>query len=285
MPVIAASGLFSTAAYAQCDLTLEPVNVPGFVTYDGLSIGPTRMEQDYRATNEGSDVCEFRLALQAGGTDVGKAVKGGDILRLEWLDGDNRPVAANQPSGVGRILTLAPANSAGLTIRLSIPSGQLVSAGQYRNSVNLQLIEADSASRSILANSLLDTDINVAPVVGVALSGASAGGNVANVDFGTLETGETRRVVFSALSNSSYQLSFTAENRGALAHESLNARIPYAFLLNGDELDLSALTVRSFSEPSALRTPYNIVIRIGPVEGRPAGRYRDVVRMTIRPWR
>ena len=97
--------------------------------------------------------------------------------------------------------------------------------------------------------------------------------------------GETSRVVFTTLTNSDYQLRFAAQNAGALRHESLPAEVPYVFSLNGQALDLSGDADVGFAATARNRQSHDVLIRIGDVSGRPAGRYRDVVRLTIVPRR
>jgi hypothetical protein len=273
------------SAREACSIDVEAVNLPSTLQYDATELSPLSSEQQYRLVNRGGSECSIRLSLQEGTTQSNIAIGPRGKLRIEWLDDESRPLTNDNGIGLGRRLAIPAGGATPLTIRLSVPMGQLVSRGNYRALTELQLVEVGAPNRTIIATLPLDVTILVLPVVALSFSGTDRGSSNARVDFGQLETGETRQVGFLALSNGGYRLGVQSENGGVLRHQRLDATIDYRLQIDGETVDLSGETNLDFDESNRRLARHRADITIGQVDGRPAGRYADTVTVRIRPWR
>jgi len=268
-----------------CTARIEPRNQQNVLNYDPLSVAPLIGLQEFDIVNTGTEDCVLRVTLLAGATRTDEARGETDTLKVQWLDEANRVLAMDNGIGVGRSIRIAAGATRPFRAQVVVRTGQLVDSGGYRNLVNLQFIQAGDPARNIVAEFPLDISFSVPPVLGLSFAGVDRGSSVAKVDFGELETGEARVVIFRAIANADYQMAFVADNAGRLKHESLAAFVPYTFTVNGNLLDLSQEATINAEAQERRIVNHRVVVRVGKVEGQPAGRYRDLVQLRISPWR
>lgn len=122
-------------------------------------------------------------------------------------------------------------------------------------------------------------------VVSVNVAGGDA---ETTLNFGRLAGGDQRTVVIQARSNEPYQLDVSSDNAGALALAPAVPgqawKIPYMISLDGQRLDLSrsvTLHAQPATRPEA-DARHTLVVTIGDVGQKRAGRYEDVVTVGVR---
>lgn len=181
-----------------------------------------------------------------------------------------------------------------LRVRMSLPSGQTVPAGSYSERVTARLFERRGGGRlrderglTLRAAVSSQAEVNLARQPGVSFS---AGRSYDVVDFGELETGESRAIIVRIRANSAYRVSLESENLGELVRQgALGAdvdRITYSARLDGDGLDLTAPII-ALRDPLAPGASEELVfdVVIGDVSDARAGDYADMITITVEPVR
>ena len=239
--------------------------------------------------------CRFfiNLVSEAGGGRDRFLTGAGAELRYELID-ENGQVLENTTRGRDRLRGRFRRNETELelTVRLSIPAGQTVPAGEYAERVAVRLFDqrgggrlADERGVTLRSRVHSRAEINLARQPGL---GFDAGRSYDVVDFEELETGERRSIVLRVRANAAYRLTLTSENAGALVMEDAGAgdRIAYAAQLDGRVVDLSApaLLVR---DPLRAGASEELIfdVTIGEVGDARAGRYADRVTVYVEPVR
>ena len=181
-----------------------------------------------------------------------------------------------------------------LRVRLSLPSGQTVPAGSYSERVTARLFERRGGGRlrderglTLRAAVSSQAEVNLARQPGLSFS---AGRSYDVVDFGELETGESRAIIVRVRANSAYRFSLESENMGELVRQGAlgaNAdRVSYSARLDGDGLDLTA-PVLALRDPLAPGASEELIfdVVIGDVSNARAGNYADLITITVEPVR
>ena len=179
-------------------------------------------------------------------------------------------------------------------IRLSMPAGQTVPAGTYSDRIIARLFDrrgggrlADERGLTLRAAVASRAEVNLARQPGLSFS---AGRSYDVVDFGELETGESRAILVRVRSNAAYRISLESENLGQLMRRggsgAAGDQIGYSARLDGDGLDLTApiIALRNPLAPGASEELVFDVV-IGDVSQARAGSYSDLITVTVEPVR
>ena len=214
-------------------------------------------------------------------------------LRYELIDESGR-VLENTTRGRDRLSARLARNETELelTVRLSIPAGQTVAAGDYAERVAVRLFDRRGGGRlsdevGVSLRTRVDSraEINLARQPGL---GFDAGRSYDVVDFEELETGESRAIVLRVRANAAYRLTLTSENAGALvrAGPGRSQRIAYAARLDGRAVDLTgpALVLR---DPLGAGASEELIfdVTIAEIGAATAGDYADLVTVYVEPVR
>jgi hypothetical protein len=174
----------------------------------------------------GRSNCQFfiNFVSEAGGGRERFLSGGGGELRYEIID-EGGQVLENTTRGRDRLSGRFRRDETELklTVRLSIPSGQVAPAGDYAERIAVRLFDqrgggrlADEQGLTLRTQVHSRAEINLARQPGL---GFDAGRSYDVVDFEELETGESRAIVLRVRANAAYRLTLTSENAGALVRE------------------------------------------------------------------
>ena len=213
--------------------------------------------------------------------------------RLATGDGPNAGANTGPDDRVSVPLTAAADESAEAEIRLLVDPGPVVPPGSYEAGLDFRLLAEDGT----ILTELLDVTaaINVPARAQAIIAGTSGAfdpqASVAFVDFGTLETGETRQLFVSVRANTSAVVTITSENGGVMTlRGDAAASAPdapgaaYSVDLDGTVSDLATpLSVVRAPPVTAQGAAYPMTITIGAVEQLFAGTYRDDLTIEVRP--
>lgn len=227
-----------------------------------------------------SSSCAFSIRLTkagvAGGGSTGNPV-------LEFADADGRKVNLGAPWAISpRSLPGLPTASE-LRLEARLAPGQMLDAGVFELPYELEVL-ADGESLGTLS---FQSTVHVRPQasIRVAGNGSRSFGRSASLNFGKLHEGKERTALLSIRSNAAYAMEIESENAGDLVHAlgPSNGRIPYSAWLNGSRLDLAGASLVRARKPDGLRNGdlKRLRIEIGETDGRPAGKYRDLIRVHV----
>ena len=178
-------------------------------------------------------------------------------------------------------------------VRLLVDAGPVVPPGTYDAALDLRVVAEDGTVLSELL--AVPAAIDVAARSQVVLAGTSGAfdpqSSVGFVDFGTLETGETRRLFVAVRANTQTVMTVTSENAGVMTlRGEERAAVPdapgvsYTVDLDGTVSDLAVpLEVVRAPPLTAAGAAYPFVITIGDVSNLFAGTYRDDIVIDVRP--
>jgi hypothetical protein len=287
---IVGSFLISTsAAYAACRGQITSgTHISGKTAYDPFN--PLGVTDNYRITiaNTGTETCNYELIFRSKGSEP---MLGGK-LTYTLTDTSGAPLFTNVPvemaPAVRTKTAIAPGASAQIEFLVKIARGQFAAPAMLEDTPHIELYALDENGRpvaSLLQEALLQINYNVDRVFSVNVKGTSA--SIATVHFGTLTKGAMRTVEIQARSNLTYQLDVASDNHGALVLTPKVAgqdwRVGYTATLGGQALDLRDGTSLHDLQPTmpGVDASYPLTVTIGDVAQKRAGRYEDVITITI----
>jgi hypothetical protein len=279
----------ASATYAACQGQITSgTHITGKTVYDPFS--PFDVTDNYRITiaNTGTETCNYELIFRSGESP---AMLGG-TLAYTLTDPSGMSLFTDQPVAMAPALhtrtPIAPGASTQIEFLVKIERGRSVAPAMLEDTPRVELYALDEADRpvaSLLQEVPLQIGYNVGRVFSVNVKGTSASN--ATVHFGTLTKGAIRTVEIQARSNLTYQLDVASDNHGALVLNPKVAgqdwRVGYSATLGGQVLDLSDGTSLHDLPPTmpGVDASYPLTITIGDVAQKRAGRYEDIITITI----
>lgn len=246
--------------------------------------------------NLASEVCDLDLAFVtsvAGGPNL-RSTLNTETLTYSLVDSITRVnLTPSDASGAASsfrrlLLSVEPLETRRFRFGLSVPAGQFVSAGLYQQPVRLVVTERRGDEQANLA---LRFEARVEPLVGISLVGpiVAADGASALIDLGELTSGKSAAnpgVSLRVRSTAPYVIDVESQNNGALALKGGGAEwaIDYMFFLAGRPMFDSAGRGRMQVPRASLaadRLP--LAVTVGEFEAAQAGRYSDVVIISVEP--
>lgn len=175
-----------------------------------------------------------------------------------------------------------------LSYRVLIPEHIWAASGTFTRTLEISLVNVVDKS-DVLASTTLEVSALVNAKLQTNLAGQVSsfeeGVDVAIVDFGTLETGETKRLFIQVRGNAKALISLTSENRGQMVH-TLNPKwkVNYSITVDGQFSELSSpLEIERPVKRNFSGSAYPMDITIGDVKNSFAGKYRDVITIDVNP--
>ncbi len=235
--------------------------------------------------NQAAKSCAFWLSFAP------PAGSGGwpDGFDFEIRNADGMLLAASdQPPGASAPLSSGPLDPNTTHIfhyTVRIRAGQMLASGNYDHQVELALTgTADGFPPQTSAPSDradLALLVSVQDYLGVNIAGAGA---MKTIDFGELRTGESRRVVIEARSNSNFTLKAFSAKGGALRMDAPyeDWQIPYVMTINGGRIALPG-EIGPFDTTTIAGHSFDVGFTIGDVSGKRAGLYSDEITIEIVP--
>jgi len=162
-------------------------------------------------------------------------------------------------------------------------------AGEYTAPLQFQLF-SNGASVGSPYTYNLPLSVKARAQVNIAGSSGSFGGagTVDKVDFGDLQTGESRTVYVQLLSNADVDVSFSSLNGLKLQHVDparQQTPIAYAAVFNGSSLPLTSpgarYKVRRSADTSLSGSSLPLTLTVGTVQDNIAGTYQDIITIDV----
>lgn len=269
----------ATAEDTVCAARIRQVTLPSTVPYAPFAFNEANapIEIELEDAHECQPTFVFRSSSGSRLRDMDSA------LPYQLLDENGRTIEANGVAARPARAFRAQAESK-FRARISIPPGHVARAGLYRDNLLFQLRTVDR----ILDEREIDIRVRVLPQASIAVGGSARGGfsaaHGASLNFGELATGKERRAFLFVQANSAYALQLSSENGGAMRRVGDGAphsKIAYTASLDGQWIDLSAPVMARGRGNFIAQAPYALSARVGSVEGKPAGEYRDVITVNV----
>ena len=161
-------------------------------------------------------------------------------------------------------------------------------AGTYTAPLQFQLFNNGTPVGNVYTYNLA---ISVQAKAQINIAGSSgsfgSGGTVDKVDFGELETGESRTVYVQLLSNADVNVSFSSQNGLKLLHTVAPDRTPIAYTatFNGSGLPLTSpgaiYKVSKAADTSMMGSSLPLTLTVGAVKDNIAGTYKDIITIDV----
>ncbi len=292
MAVLVFAGLAIGALEAgACELQLAGLaNVTIAPGYDPFAAAGSSEVERFEVVHRG-EPCPFFVTFSAGTGGGGqRALRGpaGDLGYEIYRSSRRADILATLPVARDRNL-LSGVFDRGqakrrLDYHLFVAPGQGVSPGGYQDAVKIAVYQGDLTSYRLADSRTVKIRTQVAAVVEVSLSDGGGLRDLAGarsvLDFGRLETGETKYFRIEVKTNSGYDITLESEHRGALrlADGTASSRVPYTLALGGLALDLGAAVSLPFS---SARPSHRFAVTIGRIGNALSGRYQDNILVTV----
>lgn len=281
-------------ALAQCMVEAQPERSLIRLIYDPFE--NVQESQTLELTVFTPDVdgepCQLGLAIGGAGSSRERVLRHrGDELRYEIeLEGSTTANDLNAPT---RVNPKRAGGTLSQSVKLVVPAGQFARAGSYTDHITLRLHDlSDGVPRKMGADMILAITVDIPARAQINLAGSTSpvfgGINASGLDFGELQTGKERDAFVQVRATSPVILTLQSANRGVLSHktEPTNSRaIPYALTIDGEAISLTGSSARINRTPvNGLGADnYRMVARIVDADGRKAGRYEDVITISVEP--
>lgn len=255
------------------------------VQYDVFDVRPVIESVPLRLRNLSSRNCVVQLEKTGGREARFRLAESGIETELFVI------VPAAGVSGRLGVAPLAIRLPAGADERIELgvrlEPGAFPPPGRYGEELVFRL--RDRATGRLLDDELwtrLEVDVVPRAQVNVAGSRGRYGStpSLDIIDFGELATGLEREVFVQIRANNAYDLTVESENQWRLRHTGRPGlpAIPYTVTLDGRTTGAAGpLRMQRPRPRSAAGEVLPMRVRIGEVEGRLAGRYRDVVHVSV----
>jgi hypothetical protein len=276
--------LSAFSAPARADVcsnpTLSGVSPTGGASIDLFESGslPLRFKVNINADNRS---CTIGLAIS------GRSFKQGGNAVPFVLKGISGSPSFIDDVSAPSIVTVAPDGQVDLQAILNGPV--FAPAGEYTAPLQLQLF-SNGASVGTPYTYNLPLSVKARAQVNIAGSSGSFGGSgtVDKVDFGDLQTGESRTVYVQLLSNADVDVSFSSLNGLKLQHVDparQQTPIAYAAVFNGSSLPLTSpgarYKVRRSADTSLSGSSLPLTLTVGTVQDNIAGTYQDIITINV----
>ena len=281
-------------APAQCMVEARPERSLIRLIYDPFENVQESQAFEVRvfSPNDDRESCQLGLAIGGAGSSRERILRHrGDELRYEIeIEGSTTANDLNAPT---RVNPKRAGGSLSQSVKLVVPAGQFANAGSYTDHITLRLHDlSEGVPRKMGVDMILAITVDIPARAQINLAGSTSpvfgGVNASGLDFGELHTGKERDAFVQVRATSPVILTLQSANRGVLNHktEPTNSRaIPYALTIDGEAINLSGSSARINRTPvNGLGADnYRMVARIVDADGRKAGRYEDVITISVEP--
>ncbi|WP_122465030.1 hypothetical protein [Brevundimonas lutea] len=255
---------------------------PVLQLYDPFSPSPTQLAFDVVIRNPDAQGCSVDLMLQPDGgvLKLGGAIDYGFV----------QPGGLASGALVGPVTVQVPAKGEQtVSFVAELPVGAVVSPDTYQQRLGLTV---SSGGVPIVTDRAISLSTLVPARSQMSISGVSSPGRGSlgmappSIDFKTLETGENARVFINVWANTSVQVTLTSDHGGVMQHEDgpQLPSVPYSVTIDGEARSLAGPATIGRNPPMSLSgASYPLVVTVGDVSGRYAGRYQDVITVSVNP--
>ena len=286
--LIAAFALGGTPGFAagNCDLTAT-LGPGAQAVYDPFATADTVLNVTVTAQNRGDSACQARFYVAPLGGEL-RLTSGANLLAYR-IDAP-RGGGAGLPQERGPFVLRVPSNSSSsINIPLIVPALQVVPRGDYIGQVDVRGIGEGDEPVSVTAGSAAlrivvpaRTEMSISGTAAPPFSSHSMA--PASIDFGEAVSGATQRVFVNVWANGSVAVTLSSENHGVLRHQGDSSLPPidYSARFDGMPVALGApFSVQRTPPASLAGASYPLAITLGNVAGHFAGRYKDIVTVSV----
>ena len=237
-------------------------------------------------TNTGSETCSGNLEAEIPGEPFGLLGSGPVRIPYTLVDEtagrDLTPrTGETRRSSPTRGLSIAPGETVTRIISLLVDPSRVQSDGVFAQRVRLHLTDSELAT---LASREVSLELSVNPSVAIRLVGAISRGAGVTINLGELTSGVHQSPLqLQVQSTRGYAMDITSENQGALALGETGWTAPYALLLGNERVNLSEPVSVERRGLNERLDRYEVGFEVGDVEGLRAGRYSDLITVSVRP--
>lgn len=214
----------------------------------------------------------------------------GDHLRYELYDSVQHkirltgpPTASTQNILEGYLNKTQPLRS--LRYYFFVPFDQDVPSGDYSDSIEISIYEGNTSQYTLRDTRRVTYTVTVPANISISIQSSVGIGETADLNFGTLQIGESRSFSIDVVANTPYDLSIESENNGVLTQDTTRApnTIPYALQYKGRHIDLSRRTYLSYPQrkhtTEVITHKFNAII--GEFDFVLWGEYQDNLVLTV----
>lgn len=292
--------LLPASAMAACNITLRNVSAANFTSSQAY---PIFQATDTAATltfqvrhPNGQGTCNYFVTFSRGASATydRRMATGSNLLQYQlYPTSAKAAVLKAVPDAVaGEVITGTFTSTALVTHDKSyyvvIPPRQVVIPGTYTDSIVVRLYEGTLASYTERDSVTVQMKAATVATTQMCISCTTAFDNTLHsheMNFGTLDTGESKTVTVRVRTNEGYSLYLQSANRSYLKHTTLNSQVRYTAEVGGVPIDLAPtgqiLAAHVAGVTAAQGTPYDVKVIIGNVAGSLAGNYSDAITLTV----
>lgn len=290
VPAILALSMTTVPAWANgndCHLTAQPLGGGALASYDPFSPVNTVITLDLKVSNDTVHACNGRfyvaprdslLKLHNGTTSL--------IYRVDAAHTGGGPL----PNGWGPFNAHVPTHGSDiLHIQFTVQPQQIVPRGSYTSELTIAGVSEANRPIEVTGDGAI-LHAKVPSKVDMSISGTAASslpsGHMApaSIDFGIMHTGEVGRVFINVWSNGSVTISLESANHGVLRHVANPALPPigYSATFDGAPINLAGIYSAQRAPPATLMgASYPLVVTLGDVSHKFAGKYRDIITVSV----
>lgn len=286
--VLVGLALFAAAPlHARCEASFETLaETSGAVDLDPFDPSPFERTLRVVVRNTGSDPC--RLGLSATDRALGQRLLTDTQVAYDLI-WDNLPIPNYDTPVPGQELRIGSGESREFFVSVRVQRPVQAQPRPTEAVFTLRLHDLDRGSEVIeQRDARLSANIVAVAQINIAASSSSFGSRygVDTIDFGNLETGKQQTVYVQLRGNSSMRMTLESANAGLLRHEAISTAPGIGYSVDILGQSFVPATRRQFN--GLLSTglyganiPMSLVI--GQVGDVPAGRYSDVLTLSIEP--
>lgn len=175
--------------------------------------------------------------------------------------------------------------SANFNYYLHVPYKHNAAAGIYSNTVDISVYEGTANNYILRDTQRVRFNVTIPTDISVSIQSTLNIGTRSNLDFGTLQIGESRSFSVIVTANTPYDISIESENRGNLLHNKNkpSASIPYKLQHNAGNINLNRTTVLSQSKRKFKQdiNSYEFKATIKEFDFVLSGKYEDNLVFTV----
>lgn len=274
---------------SPCQGHMVAETIKGKTAYDPFSPLDIADSHQIAVANTGDTPCAYILIFHSPVT----APQLGGTLTYYLSGGSGASLITNAPAGMApslRTAQIPPATNAYVEFQAVIPRGQYAEPGKYADTLTLELYALDENGRFSalpLQTTTVVLNYEVASILSVNIKGADATSST-TVRLGTLVKGQQVQVDIQARANQDYRLDLTSDNGGVLTLTpkvvGQHWSVPYTVMFGGLTVDLTSGASTQIQPPTRPESDasFPLVVTVGEVSGKRAGRYEDVITIEIR---
>jgi hypothetical protein len=281
-------GLFAASPlHARCEARFETLTeTSGVVNLDPFDTSPFERTLRVTVRNTGSDPC--RLGLSATDLALGQRLLAGTNVAYDLI-WENLPIPNYDTPVPGRQLQIAANNTSEFFISVQVRRPIKAQPRPTEAVFTLRLHDLDRGD-DVIAQQDARLAANIVAVAQINIAGSSSSFGTSygidTIDFGNLETGKRQTVYVQLRGNSSMRMTMESANAGLLRHETLTNAPGISYNVDILGQNFVPTTRRQFNgllSTGLYGTNIPMTLVIGQVEAAPAGRYSDVLTLSIEP--